>query len=278
MAREISKGKCVYCDRELSKSAMTNHLKSCKQRAAGPETVSTKKSRKTKLLHLVVEGQYLRMYWMHLEVPTTITLADLDGFLRDIWLECCGHLSAFSIDGISYKSHLDPEYDDAVDEVEFQSDTQNQLLEDIQAQIAETYPPERVADLMKFVQAQISEVSYRPIRERSMNAEFGQVLKLGLKFTYVYDFGSSTELALKVMDEREGETRGRGKEAIKIMARNEPPTIPCDICGKTATGIYTDWDGYEKWLCNECGKKQKDREMMLPVVNSPRVGVCGYTG
>ena len=111
-----------------------------------------------------------------------------------------------------------------------------------------------------------------------MNAELGQVLKLGLKFTYVYDFGSSTELALKVVDEREGETRGRGKKAIKIMARNEPPTIPCDICGKTATGIYADWDGYEKWLCNECGKKQKDREMMLPVVNSPRVGVCGYTG
>jgi len=111
-----------------------------------------------------------------------------------------------------------------------------------------------------------------------MNAELGQVLKLGLKFTYVYDFGSSTELALKVVDEREGETRGRGKKAIKIMARNEPPIIPCDICGKAATGIYTDWDGYEKWLCNECGKKQKDREMMLPVVNSPRVGVCGYTG
>ena len=114
MAREISKGKCVYCDRELSKSAITNHLKSCKQRAAGAQTVSTKKSRKTKLLHLVVEGQYLRMYWMHLEVPTTITLADLDSFLRDIWLECCGHLSAFSIDGISYKFHLDPEYDDAM--------------------------------------------------------------------------------------------------------------------------------------------------------------------
>jgi len=218
------------------------------------------------------------MYWMHLEVPTTITLADLDGFLRDIWLECCGHLSSFSIDGISYKSHLDPEYDDADAEDEFQSDTQNQLLEDIQAHISETYPPERVADLMKFVQAQLSEVSYRPIRERSMNTELGQVLKLGLKFTYVYDFGSSTELALKVVDEREGETRGRGKKAIKIMARNEPPIIPCDICGKAATGIYTDWDGYEKWLCNECGKKQKDREMMLPVVNSPRVGVCGCTG
>ena len=218
------------------------------------------------------------MYWMHLEVPIYITLADLDGFLRDIWLECCGHLSDFNIDGISYKSHLDPEYDDTEVKDEFQSETRNQILEDLQAHIAETYPPERVAQLMKFVQTELSEVSYRPIRERSMNTELGQILKLGLKFTYVYDFGSSTELALKVVGEREGETQGRGKKAIKIMARNEPPTISCDICGKTATGIYTNWDGYEKWLCNDCGKKQKDREMMLPVVNSPRVGVCGYAG
>ena len=48
-----------------------------------------------------------------------------------------------------------------------------------------------------------------------MNAELGQVLKLGLKFTYVYDFGSSTELALKVVDEREGETQGEGRKQSK---------------------------------------------------------------
>ena len=59
MAREISKGKCVYCDRELSKSSMTNHLKSCKQRSASIENVSSKKSRKVKLLHLVVEDNIL---------------------------------------------------------------------------------------------------------------------------------------------------------------------------------------------------------------------------
>lgn len=30
-------------------------------------------------------------------------MADLDEFLRDIWLECCGHLSAFNIYGTCYE-------------------------------------------------------------------------------------------------------------------------------------------------------------------------------
>ena len=29
-------------------------------------------------------------------------MATLDRFLRDTWLECCGHLSAFEIGGIRY--------------------------------------------------------------------------------------------------------------------------------------------------------------------------------
>jgi len=33
------------------------------------------------------------------------------------------------------------------------------------------------------------------------------------------------------------------------------------------------------WLCDECAPKHKcGEDMLLPVVNSPRVGKCGYTG
>ena len=49
---------------------------------------------KTRKLHLQVEGRYLPMYWMHLAVNASATLETLDQFLRAIWLECCGHLSA----------------------------------------------------------------------------------------------------------------------------------------------------------------------------------------
>ena len=38
----------------------------------------------------MVEGRDLPMYWMHLEVTASMTLATLDRFLRDTWLECWG--------------------------------------------------------------------------------------------------------------------------------------------------------------------------------------------
>src|SRR5207302_5259625 len=76
----------------------------CKQRAALLKAINTGEAEKTKLLHLVVEGRDLPMYWMHLEMPVDATLADLDDFLRDTWLECCGHLSAIRIGNTSYMS------------------------------------------------------------------------------------------------------------------------------------------------------------------------------
>ncbi|MEJ5252084.1 MAG: hypothetical protein HPY54_00055 [Chthonomonadetes bacterium] len=40
------------------------------------------------------------------------------------------------------------------------------------------------------------------------------------------------------------------------------------------------WEDEENaWLCKECARKHDcGEEYFLPVVNSPRVGQCGYTG
>ncbi len=103
-------GVCEFCHGEFDKGKMTQHLKSCKQRKAklAEETGANDGAKEmTKLYHIVVEGKRLPMYWMHLEVPATDTLDDLDTFLRDTWLECCGHLSAFEIAGVSYMSQTD---------------------------------------------------------------------------------------------------------------------------------------------------------------------------
>jgi hypothetical protein len=43
-------------------------------------------------------------YWLHIEMPARAKLADLDSFLRGIWLECCGHLSEFTVNGLKYSS------------------------------------------------------------------------------------------------------------------------------------------------------------------------------
>lgn len=111
--------------------------------------------------------------------------------------------------------------------------------------------------------------------ERSMNIELRKVLAAGVKFTHDYDFGSTTSLALKVIGEIENKSA-----SVQLLARNNPPAIPCVECGKTATLVCVDCAWEEKgWLCGKCAPKHKcGEDMLLPVVNSPRVGVCGYGG
>lgn len=223
MIRYISTGKCTFCNAAFSKGAMSKHLISCKQRKVASETSArTPGSPKMRGFHLVAEGRRLPEYWMHLAVPAKATLADMDSFLRDIWLECCEHLSAFAIEGRRYSSSPMKEYGD-----------------------------------------------------RGMKVAMGDVLSPGLKFYHEYDFGSTTELVLRVLSELESESTGN---SIQIMARNEPPAILCGSCKKTATKVCTVCTG-EEWLCDGCARRHKcAKEMLLPVVNSPRVGVCGYSG
>jgi len=53
-----------------------------------------------------------------------------------------------------------------------------------------------------------------------MEAELGEVLNVGEKFSYVYDFGSSTTLSLRVIaGPRGARTDDRLREAIHASAR-----------------------------------------------------------
>jgi hypothetical protein len=49
--------------------------------------------------HLRVQSADAREYWLDVEMAGTATLEKLDRYLRAIWLECCGHLSQFTIGG-----------------------------------------------------------------------------------------------------------------------------------------------------------------------------------
>ncbi len=115
-------------------------------------------------------------------------------------------------------------------------------------------------------------------RERNMRAPLSQVLEVGMKCFYEYDYGSTTALALKVAALRE---QSSPKGAIQLLARNEAPRIICYRCGiHPATQICTECaSNGEGGLCEGCAIAHEcGDEMCLPVVNSPRVGVCGYTG
>jgi hypothetical protein len=214
MTAAKSTGTCALCHKEFSKVAMTRHLATCLQRLP----------RRGRAFHVLVEGRHAPVFWLHVLVADVL-LAHLDRFLRAIWLECCGHMSAFEIGGSFYCSGADGAAWDTGDE--------------------------------------------------NMEIQVRQVLRPGLKFGYQYDFGSTTALALRVVGQCASDT----KEPVRLIARNNPPLFTC-ACGKPAIHICPECAcSGEAWLCVTCASDHEcGEDMLLPVVNSPRVGVCGYTG
>ena len=110
---------------------------------------------------------------------------------------------------------------------------------------------------------------------KDMERPLSKVLKVGTTFKHEYDFGTTTQLLMKCIAER----KGKAKE-IEIIARNNLPDFKCCKCGKAAKEICTQciWEG-EGLLCKSCAKEHEcGEDMLLPVINSPRMGMCGYTG
>lgn len=221
MARgKQSKGKCGFCEREMTKAGLTRHLSSCVQRQEAIEAAGRKRGAEQELYHLQVQDAWSSAFWLHLEMNGSARLQDLDDYLRAIWLECCGHMSQFSIGGWG----------------------------------GDEIPQSRRAD---------------------------QVFRPGLELTHIYDFGTSSETLVKVVGVRQG--KPLSSHPIFLMARNNPPEVPCMECEKPA-----------EWLCHECQIELEEPGTLcdkhakthphenygepIPLVNSPRVGMCGYDG
>lgn len=226
MAKKI-KGKCKYCGKEYTMSYMKKHLSTCRVRQN--QLAAETGSKRCGYFELAIYPKYNRNYWLFIEVRETATLKDVDSFLRDIWLECCGHLSAFDINGTSYE--IMPAKD--------------------------TFWGEPA---------------------KGMNYKLKTVLEKGMTIGYEYDFGSTTELMITVVNYRIGYWK---KEKLTILSRNNPPILICDECGeKPAVAICAicAWEG-TGLLCEDCIETHGcGDEMLLDVCNSPRMGVCGYTG
>ena len=94
--------------------------------------------------------------------------------------------------------------------------------------------------------------------------------KVGDTFRYEYDFGSTTRIKLTVVAEIFSEL-----EFVMPLAKNEKPEHKCTFCGDEADNIYSNWPNVV-CACDECSENEEFD--WLPIVNSPRMGVCGYTG
>ena len=197
-----STGYCYLCGANLGKTAMKNHILKFHGGDKGEQDCYL----------LKVEGSYKKEYWLYIDIPVEKTLSSIDSFLRKIWLECCGHLSAFFGSG-------------------------------------------RV--------------------EMGKGRKLGN-LAVGDKFFHEYDFGSTTETDITII---ENTTRKQQKDIVRLLARNAPPVFHCKDCGKQAEFIYMEPDDQYKlpFYCAECSENY-DEFMLNPVTNSPRMGECGYNG
>jgi hypothetical protein len=200
---------------------MSRHLKACPARI----TESTSMATTARHFLLSVAGTYATDYWMYLQISASATLRELDQFLRDTWLECCGHLSLFRIQEHEYMVQM---FDDG----------------------------------------------WGTRSQRDMNIQLGRVLAPGIRFSHEYDFGSTTYLTLRVVSEDEAMVKPNAP--IQVLARNEPPHYRCGRCGGPA--IFMDIFEDDILLCEKCDDTDGYGEGLMPLVNSPRVGVCGYTG
>lgn len=213
-------GACLVCGDRFSAQQIPKHLAKCPKRSAGEAAAFDVRSS-------------AGPYWAFLEIPARATLQHLDAALRQLWLECCGHLSRFTIEGTRYELQ-----------------TEGALRSGMFG-------------------------GGRP--SRSMKVPLSEVFRPGLKFDYEYDFGSTTELKLEFLSERASRLK---KNEVVLVARNDPPPFPCDACKKDSPALVkVICADCQQGLCTTCARKHDcDEDMQLPLVNSPRAGVCGSTG
>lgn len=199
----ISKGNCYVCGRVFGKTAIKNHLQITHAQPDGDQ----------KCFLLKIEDAYLKNYWLYADISLTASLSSLDKFLREIWLECCGHLSAFLRNG--------------------------------GPQIGKT----------------------RKLGE----------LEVGESLLHEYDFGTTSATVISIVAETKRKTQ---KKAVRLLARNEPPVFRCITCGAPATSLCAECmcETDDAFFCDACGQAHEHEDMLLPVVNSPRMGMCGYCG
>ncbi|MGK0363956.1 MAG: hypothetical protein ACI85O_001010 [Saprospiraceae bacterium] len=103
----------------------------------------------------------------------------------------------------------------------------------------------------------------------------------GLKLTYEYDFGSTTQLDIQVANAYNIDIT---KEGIILLSRNEPLKYLCSKCGEKPAEVLCSVCWENNTFCKSCKKiHAKECEDFadyseMDLVNSPRAGVCGYDG
>ncbi|MET4082374.1 hypothetical protein ABIB40_002332 [Pedobacter sp. UYP30] len=244
-----STGKCLYCKETFLKAGIGRHLQKHLQ-----EKFLLSKPGNSFLLKVEENPKWeTRPYFLILWIDGETKINELDDFLRQIWLECCGHMSSFTNSKMKKQNGSMFDFFDA-----------GNLLEQ-----------GKVKQYEKLMEENCGEVA--------MSKKAKKTLAKGLKLIYQYDFGSTTELQVTVLNDYPIQADDR----IVLLSRNEPLGLLCDLCGKKlATQICSICcsNSDEAYFCTACSKKHAktcpdfEDYAKLPMVNSPRMGVCAYEG
>lgn len=245
-----TKGKCLFCGKMYSIYGINRHLALHLQ-----EKVKSGEPGTSFLVKVVPDKNVWGESFPHflsLWIDGEAFMDDFDSFLRKIWLECCHHGSAFRKNQkVNTSKYIT---DDFLDLPEFQ---QRMIFTKLGEEVEAT--------------------------EVYMEDEANQVLQKGLKLKYVYDFGDKTQLIVTVIEQYPM----KADAAIVLLSRNEPLNELCDNCGITpATKMCTvcQWNGRDSMFCDPCAEKHASECEPFAeyasrlVVNSPRMGVCVYSG
>jgi hypothetical protein len=161
-----AEGKCLFCGKSFAKAGIIRHLQvhlrqKAEENAAGHSY----------LVKIETDPRYNEApYFLSLWIDGRAIMKNIDSFLRDIWLECCGHMSSFT----NPKNRQRGSFLDFF------------VAEDLISQ-------GKMDEYEKFMEETKGEIP--------MNRKVNEVFYKGLKLEYEYDFGSSADLLLTVMEE-----------------------------------------------------------------------------
>ncbi len=114
-------------------------------------------------------------------------------------------------------------------------------------------------------------------KQRKLN----EVFQYSDRLTHIYDMGTSSETIVKVVGTRKG--KSLTSKPIVLMVRNQMPDYQCIKCGAAATDLCQECmieDQVWGTLCAEHAENHPHQDYgdPVPLINSPRLGMCGYSG
>ena len=91
--KTASSGKCIFCNKSFTKTGITKHLDT----HLAEKTIDEQPG---KSIHVKIEANPkwgALPYFINLWIDGNASMGDIDIFLRQIWLECCGHIVVLPI-------------------------------------------------------------------------------------------------------------------------------------------------------------------------------------